>query len=195
MSDFDGPDRATVIADLNDLLQLDHDAVAAYTVAIDTIKSEELRERLVVFRLDHKRHIEELAALVRQLGGLPVELPHLSTGPFKLAMQAVAAPGSDATVLLAFKANERQVRDKYRERAGRQYPTDVAEVVRRNAVDEDTHYMWVTHTLETMGYGTDSWTGQIEKALELGARAVADAAERVERQVGEVIDRARRELR
>lgn len=195
MSDHEGPDGAAIVADLNDLLQLDHDAVNAYTVAIDTLKSDDFRERLVAFRSDHKRHIEEIAALVRSRGATPVELPHVSTGPFKLAMQAAAAPGSDAVILLAFKANERQVRDKYRERSRREYPAEVAEVLRRAAVDEDTHYMWVTHTLEALGYGADTWTGQVQRAIELGARAVADAAERVERQMVEIIERTRRELR
>ena len=195
MTDHDLPDRPTTIADLNDLIQLDHDAVNAYTMAIDTMRSDVLREQLVAFRLDHKRHIEELAEQVRDLGGTPIELPHLTTGPFKLAMQALGVPGSDAMVLLAFKANERQVRDKYRDRARRRYPADVTEVVRRAAADEETHYSWVARTLDGMGYGSDTVTGQVEKAVELGARAVADAAERVERQVGETVERVRREIR
>jgi rubrerythrin len=188
-------DPASLIADLNDLLQLDHDAVNAYTVAIDTIKSEAFRAQLVAFRADHKCHIEELAQLVRERGAIPVELPHLSSGPFKLAMQALAAPASDAVILLAFKANERQVRDKYRDRAHRPYPSAVAEVVRRAAADEERHYAWVTEALESLGYGSDSVTGQLEKAVELGTRTMADVAERVERQAGEVVERVRRGLR
>lgn len=194
MSSDETLDKATVVADLNDLLQLDHDAVNAYTMAIDTIENEAFRERLVIFRLDHKRHIEELAEVVRDLGGTPVELPHLSTGPFKLAIQALGAAGGDATVLLAFKANERQVRDKYRDRARRPYPVGAAEVVRRAAADEETHYAWATQALESLGYGTDTVTGQVEKAVELGNRMAADAAERVERQVGEGVERLRRDL-
>jgi hypothetical protein len=196
MSDLDTTrSAASLIADLNDLLQLDHDAVAAYTLAIDTITDSTFRERLVTFRADHKRHVEELAQLVRDRGAIPIELPHLSTGPFKLAVQALGVPTSDTVVLLAFKSNERQVRDKYRDYSRRPYPAEVADVVRRAAADEETHYTWVARTLDTMGYGSDTVTGQVEKAIELGNRLVADAAERVERAVGETAQRITRDLR
>ena len=55
--------EAALIAALNDLIQLDHDAVEGYTIAIDRIRDATRRETLVDFRADHKRHIEELAAL------------------------------------------------------------------------------------------------------------------------------------
>ena len=105
-------------AELNDLLQLDHDAVEAYTIAIDRIRDAGRRESLVSFRADHKRHIEELAALVRARGGLPTELPH-PTGALKLAVQALGSLGDDTSLLLAFKAVEGQVRDKYQRAARR----------------------------------------------------------------------------
>src|SRR5207237_4367847 len=103
---------AAYIADLNDLLQLDHDAVQAHTIAIDAVRDARYRETLVEYRADHKRHIEELAGLVRERGGLPVELSHV-TGPLKLAVQSLGAVPNDVTLLLAFKAVEGQVRDKY----------------------------------------------------------------------------------
>ena len=131
-----------LIADLNDLIQLDHDAVEAYTVAIDSVRDARHRESLVEFRADHKRHIEDLAALVRERGGLPVELPH-PTGALKIAVQAVGAAAGDVTLMLAFKAVEGQVRDKYRRFASRAgMPEDVAEVVRSAAEDEDIAWLY-----------------------------------------------------
>lgn len=55
-----------LVAELNDLIQLDHDAVAGYTVAINALKRDAYRKQLVAFRADHKRHIEELGACVRR---------------------------------------------------------------------------------------------------------------------------------
>ena len=188
-------DEPSLIADLNDLLQLDHDAVEAYTIAINLVRSDAHRDRLVAFRADHKRHIEELAALIRDRRGVAVELPHLPTGPFKLAVQAAGAFGGDAAVLLAFKANERQVRDKYARYLDRSYPTDVAAILRRAADDEEQHYRWVSDTLLQMGHGDRSLTGMAERVFENVHARVADVVENVERTVMEGVERVRRDMR
>jgi rubrerythrin len=188
-------DEPALIADLNDLLQLDHDAVEAYTLAINLVRSDVHRERLVAFRADHKRHIEELAALIRDRRGVAVELPHPPTAPFKFAVQGVGLAGGDAAVLLAFKANERQVRDKYARYAARSYPTDVLAVIRRAADDEERHYRWVSDTLTTMGHGDRSMTGMAERVFERVHARVADAVERAERKVMEGVERVRRDFR
>ena len=175
-------DTAQVIADLNDLLQLDHDAVEAYTVAIDTVRGDRYREALVEYRGDHKRHIEELAALVRARGGLPTELPH-PTGALKLVVQALGSAGSDTTLLLAFKAVEGQARDKYRRFAGNEYPDDVREVVVRGADDESRHYAWVEQTLRELGAGAGTFQHAAASAVEMLHKFVADPLERAERDV------------
>lgn len=173
---------ATLIAELNDLLQLDHDAVEAYTIAIDRIRDPRHRESLVAFRADHKRHIEELAALVRAKGGLPTEMPH-PTGALKLAVQAGGALGNDVSLLLAFKAVEGQVRDKYRRAAQRGTPTDVAEVIRRGAEDETRHHAWAEQTLRELGAGSGTLPHGVASALEQVHKMLADPIERVEREV------------
>ena len=174
---------ATLIAELNDLLQLDHDAVEAYTVAIDRLRDPGRRESLVAFRADHKRHIEELAALVRARGGLPIELPH-PTGALKLAVQALGALGDDTSLLLAFKAVEGQVRDKYQRVARRRTsPGDVADVVGRAAADEVKHYAWVERTLQELGAGSGTLPHGVASAVEGIHKLLADPFERVEREV------------
>ncbi|HEU4563899.1 MAG TPA: nuclear transport factor 2 family protein [Gemmatimonadaceae bacterium] len=182
---------AQLIADLNDLIQLDEDAVEGYTIALNAVRSESYRDTLVAFRADHKRHIEELGALVRSRGGTAIELPHV-TGPFKLAMQALGGVAmSDATVLLAFKVVEGQVRDKYRHFAGRAYPADVADVVRRAADDEATHYRWASDTLREMGYGENTIAGTVGVALETLHKAIATPLEAAARQVMRALDESR----
>jgi rubrerythrin/limonene-1,2-epoxide hydrolase len=176
------PGDSKLIAELNDLLQLDHDAVEAYTIAIDRIRDARHRETLVEFRADHKRHIEELAALVRGRGGLPVELPH-PTGALKLAVQALGSLGDDTSLLLAFKAVEGQVRDKYQRAARRITAADATEVVSRAAADEAKHYSWVEGTLQELGAGSGTLPHGVASAIEGIHKLLADPIERVEREV------------
>ena len=174
--------ESKLIAELNDLIQLDHDAVEAYTIAIDRIKDASRREQLVAFRADHKRHIEELAALVRARGGLPVELPH-PTGALKLAVQAIGSLGDDTSLLLAFKAVEGQVRDKYQRVARRITAADATEIVTRAADDEKRHYAWVERTLQELGAGSGTLPHGVASAIEGIHKLLADPIERVEREV------------
>jgi hypothetical protein len=87
---------AALMAALNDLLQLDHDAVASYQVAIDAVSTETLKRKLRQFKRDHQRHVAEIGELVTARGGTPVTAPHLSTGMLKLAVQALGARGATA---------------------------------------------------------------------------------------------------
>lgn len=176
----------TLIAELNDLLQLDHDAVQAYTVAIDAVREPRYRDRLVEYRADHERHIEELAALVRAGGGLPVELPH-PTAPLKLAVQALGAAPGDSTLLLAFKAVEGQARDKYRRFAAKPYPPEAKETVQRGAADEERHYAWVEGTLRERGVGAGTLQHGVASAVEGLHKLLADPIEGFERQVMQMV--------
>lgn len=175
---------SALIAHLNDLLQLDHDAVEAYTIAIDLARDEHIRDQLVEFRADHKRHIEEIAAEVRARGALPIELPH-PTGPLKLAVQTIGAAAGDLALLLAFKAVEGQVRDKYRGYSRNQYPSGAGDVVTRAAADEERHYEWVERELRKRGAGEGTIPHGIAGLVEGVHKILANPVERVEREIME----------
>jgi rubrerythrin len=191
MANGSEPTGAELIAELNDLLALDHDAVQAYSLAIGRISQAEHRETLAGFRGDHQRHVEQLTQLVRDRGGVPAEMPHLPTGVFKAAVQALGAAGDDRAVLLAFKTNEGQVRDKYRRHAARAHDPAVAAILQRAADDEERHYAWVEQTLERMGVTSDTLLGAAQQAAEAVQGRAADAVEAAGRRVAEVVDRAR----
>ena len=188
MPTADTPRDADIIADLNDLLQLDHDAVEAYTLAIDLARDAAYREQLVAFRADHKRHIEELGALVRARGGLPTELPH-PTGGLKLTVQALGALGGDTPLLLAFKAVEGQARDKYGRFARKAFPQDALDVVKKAAADEEKHYAWVEQALADRGVGRGTLPHGIAQVVEGIHKLIADPAERAEREVMRAVGR------
>ena len=171
-----------LIAELNDLLQLDHDAVNAYSIAIDSLRDESWRQSLVRYRADHQRHITDLTTHIRSLGGTPIEMQHLPTGLFKAAVQAAAGTaGGDRAILLAFKSNEGQVRDKYARAANAPHATETADLLRRNADDEQVHYSWVASTLESIGAGADTTVGKVEAAFEQVHGGTATAMESAER--------------
>jgi rubrerythrin len=171
-----------LIGQLNDLLLLDHDAVGAYEVAIEALENPRYKQALQRFKGDHERHIQELSQLVTERGGTPLETPHVPTGVFKLAMhQAGTLAGGDRSVLLAFKANERQVRDKYRRMAESAEDLVVADVLGRGSDDESKHYGWVVGALEDLGVSSDSVLGRAEEVFETANARLVDATERVER--------------
>jgi rubrerythrin len=165
------------IATLNDLLQLDHDAVGAYGIAIHATTDESRRETLREFRADHERHIEEITRLIQDRGGKPIQAPHLPTSIFKLAIQKAGTLGGETALLLAFKANERQSRDKYRRAAEDSDDLEVADVLARAADDEIRHYDWAARTLQELGVSPDSATARVERAIEIGNARLTDVME------------------
>ena len=177
-------DDTSLIAKLNDLLQLDHDAVEAYTIAIDMARDPRYRETLTAYRADHKRHIEKLAELVRRRGGLPTEMPH-ATGPLKLAVQALGGIANDDALLLAFKAVEGQARDKYERATNDSHPPEVASVIALAFADEDKHYRWVERTLSERGLGAGTLPHTLAGIVERVHKAIADPIESVGRTIME----------
>ena len=186
---------ATLVAALNDLLQLDHDAVAAYSIAIRELDSPRLKSELQAHLNDHERHIEELERHITRNGGMTMSMPHLS-GVFKLAVQSAVAAASDRSVLLAFKANEMQVRDKYARVATEvDMPVDIRDTVTRAADDERRHYDWAVRSLENLGAQTDDTDVKATRAFAHAHGRSADAIEAAERGAMNVAERARRAVR
>lgn len=186
--------EAQLVAELNDLLQLDHDAVAAYDLAIRALQSQAYRDAIGGFKADHERHIEELTRLIRDHGGVPVQLPHLPTSIFKLLIQAAGMLGrGDGAVLLAFKTNERQSRDKYR-RAAERIITDpqISVVLSRAASDEARHYAWALQELDELGLGPETTTRRVESVVEVAHARMGDMIEAVEREGMAAADAMRR---
>jgi rubrerythrin len=191
MADSTVPTGAELVAELNDLLALDHDAVQAYSLAIGAISNAEYRDTLAGFRGDHQRHIDQLTQLIQTAGGVPVQLPHLPTGAFKLAVQALGTLGDDRAVLLTFKANEAQVRDKYRRHAARPHGTAVSTILRAAAADEERHYEWVEGALERMGVERGGLIDTVQDAVENIHGRAADAIESAGRRIAEAAERMR----
>ena len=181
---------------LNDLLQLDVDAVQAYALAIRQLESKVRKQTVRRYQADHRRHIAELKRLIRAHGGSPVAVSHIPTGPFKLAMQGIGSFGEDKVVLLAFKTNERQGRDKYRRAATKAgLPKDVGRVLKRGAADEARHYRWAEKELEQLHLGRRTTVGTAAAAVEVATARAADVIEEAEKPIMAVIEATRRGVR
>lgn len=191
-----GAADAVLTASLNDLLQADVDAVQAYALVIKQLESSTRKQVVRRYQADHKRHITTLKQLIRAHGGAPVAVSHIPTGPFKLAMQATGSVGGDRAVLLAFKTNERQVRDKYQRAAGRKgLPADVARALKRAAADEERHYRWAERELERLGAGRRTVVGKAAAAAEVVNARTVDMVEEAEKPIMVAAEGTRRALR
>ncbi len=185
---------AATIAELNDLLELDHDALASYALTMRELQNATYRDTVSRYRRDHERHADELTALIGKYGGQPIAAPHPSSLD-KLAMQAIGdIGGGDTPVLVAFRANERQARDKYAraaERAGA-WPSDVQTFVHGAARDEQRHYDWADMTVQALGVSDDSAVGKVARGIETFHARTHDGAEAVEKQAARGFEAARR---
>ena len=141
---------------LNDLIQLDHDAIEAYEAAIERLDSPDYRAKMQEFCDDHRRHTSELGAQVRTLGGTPKQkgdfMALLTKGKVVIGNLA-----EDRGILMAMNANEAVTNKTYEhvleKLAGH---ADIEPLVRRNLEDERRHKAWIELTLEAMGEGRDT---------------------------------------
>ncbi|MDB4948116.1 MAG: hypothetical protein JWM27_765 [Gemmatimonadetes bacterium] len=180
------PATSEVLEGLNDLLQLDHDAIGAYGIAMEKLEDRDAAAQIAGYLRDHERHVRDLNELIRELGGTPTNEPH-ATGPFKEALQSIGALAGDKGILMAWRANEMQVRTKYDAYASKAmlWPHEAKRVIDRNALDEERHYAWVAGVLDAMGgHGSDALAAAREKVgdalgavggkVSAGASAVAN---------------------
>jgi rubrerythrin/ElaB/YqjD/DUF883 family membrane-anchored ribosome-binding protein len=162
-----------VLDGLNDLLRLDHDAIGAYDVAIERLDDRDFTSQIAGFKRDHEGHIEALNQLITELGGAPENKPHV-TGILKKAMQAAGSIGGDKGLLIAWRANEYQVRSKYDAYASKamHWPDNVKRLIDANALDEERHYHWVADVLDRLGVGPSEGldTDLATRLRETGAR-------------------------
>lgn len=137
-----------MIEELGELIRYDYDAIGAYTSAIDDIHELAIRDPLIQFRGDHERHVENLSAIVRRLGGSPPEAPGVK-GFIRKTMTKVAGLGGTEMTLKAMRSNEEVLNKTYAHHLSLDFPDDIKEVIRQNYGDEQRHLAWVEQALQT----------------------------------------------
>lgn len=129
---------------VEDLLLLEHDAIAAYEQTIDKLERADFKQQIAAFKADHDRHVQELTAMAQQVGATAQRdgdmKQMLTTGKIKLASLM-----GDRTILAAMRTNEEDTVTAY-DRASRfaDLPTDARTVFERAHQDELRHREWMS---------------------------------------------------
>jgi uncharacterized protein (TIGR02284 family) len=135
---------------LNQLLELDFDAIEAYRAAIARMRDDGDRAHLLSFMADHERHTRELTVFIERLGHAP------STGPdikqlLTKGKVVIGALVGDAAVLLAMRTNEDDTNKAYERATSRKDLTkEMREILERNLQDERRHRAWIQQRVEAL---------------------------------------------
>lgn len=136
-----------VVALLNRLIQLDYDCIEAYKAAIARVTDPDDRKQLSALLADHRRHVDDLAFVVRNLGGEPAAHGDLRQVLTKGKVVLGGLTG-DRAVLEAMRSNEADVAAAYEQAASQPgIPVDVLKVLERNRDDEHDHQRWLAGRL------------------------------------------------
>lgn len=142
--------RDEVVTLLEELVHLDYDAIEAYEAAIERLETPDFKQRLAEFCEDHRRHTENLGALLRAMGEEPPEGPDLKRVLTEGKVRIAGLAGEKA-VLGAMRMNE-EVTNKAYEKAleHAEAGPDVRETLTANLEDERRHRSWIESAIERL---------------------------------------------
>ncbi|WP_152045738.1 DUF2383 domain-containing protein [Aureimonas psammosilenae] len=124
---------------VQNLLILEHDAIAAYQSTIDRLDDQTHKTKIAEFKADHEKHVAELT---RMAGALGVEAPtegdakqYLTTG--KVALASIIG---DRTILKAMSTNEIETKMAYDHASKNASATPEAQAFFRQALADETRH-------------------------------------------------------
>lgn len=143
--------RDEILDKLEKLIQLDVDATHAYDQAIKNVNEQVIKDKLIQFQADHRKHIDLLSAKVLELGGTPPELSSDFKGFIISGFTALRSLTGTKGALEAMETNERLTTSKYEEATKQDFPTDIAAIIRTNYADEQRHLAFIREAIPTVG--------------------------------------------
>ena len=144
--------RDEIIDNLQKLIHLDVDATHAYDQAIKNVSEQIIKDKLILFQADHRRHVDQLSAKVLELGGTPPEQTADFKGFIIAGFTALRSLTGTKGALEAMETNERLILSKYEEAAKLDFPVDVATIVKANSADEQRHLSFVREAITTVSH-------------------------------------------
>jgi uncharacterized protein (TIGR02284 family) len=147
---IDSDARKAAIECLNDLIQLDHDAVQAYKQAIEKIDDADARADLESFQGDHLRHISDLSQTVRMMGGEPEKAGRDLKGVLLEGLTALRSVTGTLGALRAMRMNEKLTNRSYERALQDRLPSAAREVVLKNREDERRHLASIEMHIERL---------------------------------------------
>ena len=143
--------RDDILENLQKLIQLDVDATHAYDQAIKNVNEQVIKDKLIQFQADHRRHIDLLSAKVLELGGTPPELTSDFKGFIISGFTALRSLTGTKGALEAMETNERLTTSKYEEASKKDFPVDISTIVQSNLSDEQRHLSFIREAISTLG--------------------------------------------
>ena len=142
--------RDEILNQLEKLIQLDVDATHAYDQAIKNVDEQVIKDKLLLFQGDHRRHIDLLSAKVLELGGTPPELTSDFKGFFISGFTALRSLTGTKGALEAMETNEKLTTSKYQDAVKLVWPADIASIIQSNLSDEQRHLAFVREAIPTV---------------------------------------------
>ncbi|MBJ6726114.1 DUF2383 domain-containing protein [Geomesophilobacter sediminis] len=142
--------RDEILSQLEKLIQLDVDATHAYEQAIKNVKEQMIKDKLILFQADHRRHVDTLSAKVVELGGKPPEFTSDFKGFFITGFTALRSLTGTKGALEAMESNEKVTTTKYEDAMKLQWPADIITIIQTNLADERRHLSFVREALSTL---------------------------------------------
>lgn len=140
--------------DLNDLVQLHYDLIAAYETAIPRLENPAYQKVFREFRDSQNNSISALTRLVEEYGAEPKEKGDLGE-PLAKARVLFGELLSDEGILQAMLANEQKLDLEYvRDLASLTAVPGMEDTLKRNRVDDVKRLAWLkgeSHMLKKMG--------------------------------------------
>ena len=139
-----------LIAALSNLVQLDIDAVHAYDQVLKEIDDPIIKDRLLKFQDEHRKHIGGLSKHIEDLGGHPPKPSQDFKGYVIEAFAAIRSFTGLKGALKAMKITEDISNRYYGEVVSWEAPSEVKEVLRTYFSEEKIHLDYITSNLQAM---------------------------------------------
>lgn len=139
-----------LIHKLNDLMQLDFDAIITYDHAIEHCDDVQVRRDLERCRDDHHRHIQDLRKVIRACDGTPIDLHRDFKGVVLEGITTLRSRGGTLAALRAMRTNEKLTNFTYRRAAAIALAPIARVVIDQNYADEQRHLDVIQSHIERM---------------------------------------------
>jgi len=132
------------------LLELEHDALAAYGAAIGRLEDPTLVAQMRDFRADHERHVASLSEVTASLG---LKMPDGSMKSVLTSGKVVLAElAGDRAILHAMRTNEEDTVTAYQRASESTCASEATLATSREAhADELRHRAWMERTADALG--------------------------------------------
>ena len=139
-----------IIAVLSNLVQLDIDAVHAYSQAVKEIDDSIIRDRLLKFQEEHRARIDALSKIIADIGGNPPEQTKDFKGYVIEAFAAIRSFTGLKGALKGIKITEEITNRYYGEAVSQEMPSEVKRFLRTYFSEEKVHLDYISSNLQAL---------------------------------------------